>query len=146
MCCCRYSFCCLKSHQLFACACSDPEIAFANSFRGPLKKSTNCRPFQLAIIVMLQHNLLTFPRSVLADVGRLALSRPALQVCGVSQSGVSSLSRQGRVSHTFYSRDLLLFSRDFTYFHWNIPSSSPIRIFIFGRRNVPILKTFLRFF
>jgi hypothetical protein len=37
-------------------------------------------------------------------------------------------------------------SRDFTYVHWNIATCSPIRIFIFGRRYVPILKTFLRFF
>jgi hypothetical protein len=45
-----------------------------------------------------------------------------------------------------FSRDLSLFSRDFTYVHWNTPTSSPIRIFIMGRRYVPILKTFLRFF
>jgi hypothetical protein len=50
------------------------------------------------------------------------------------------------VSHTFFSRDFALFSRDFEYVHWNILTSSPIRIFIFGRRYVPILKTFLRFF
>ncbi len=36
-------------------ACGDPEIAFANSFKGPLKKPepasecTNRRPFKLAI-------------------------------------------------------------------------------------------------
>jgi hypothetical protein len=50
------------------------------------------------------------------------------------------------VSHTFFSRDLSLFSRNFTYVHWNIPTFSPIRIFMFGRRYVPILKTFPRFF
>jgi hypothetical protein len=51
-----------------------------------------------------------------------------------------------RVSDTFFSRNLPLFSQEFKYVHWNIPSSSPIRIFIFGRRYVPILKTFLLFF
>jgi hypothetical protein len=50
-----------------------------------------------------------------------------------------------RISYIF-SRDLSLFSRDFTYVHWNIPTCSPIRIFIFGRRYVPILNTFLQFF
>jgi hypothetical protein len=45
-----------------------------------------------------------------------------------------------------FSRDLSPFSRDFTYVYWNIPTSSPIQILIFGRRYVPILKTFLRFF
>jgi hypothetical protein len=45
-----------------------------------------------------------------------------------------------------FSRDLSHFSRDFTYVHWNIPTCSPIRIFIFGRRYVPILKMLLRFF
>ncbi len=49
------------------------------------------------------------------------------------------------VSDMSFSRDLPLFSRDFTHVHWNIPSSSPIRIFIFGRRYVPILKQFLQF-
>ncbi len=38
------------------------------------------------------------------------------------------------------------FSRDFTYVYWSIPKYSPIRIFIFGRRYLPILKTSLRFF
>jgi hypothetical protein len=38
------------------------------------------------------------------------------------------------------------FSRDFEYVHWNIPTSSPIRIFIFGRRYVPILKRSYGFF
>ena len=56
MCCCRYSFCCLNSHHLLAAACGDPEIAFANSFRGPLKKCTNRRPFKLA----MQHNYSIF--------------------------------------------------------------------------------------
>jgi hypothetical protein len=37
VCCCSYSFCCLKSHHLFALACSDPEIASAIFFRGFLK-------------------------------------------------------------------------------------------------------------
>ncbi len=46
VCCCRYSFCCLNSHHLLAAACGDPEIAFANSFRGPLKKCTSRRPFK----------------------------------------------------------------------------------------------------
>ncbi len=50
------------------------------------------------------------------------------------------------VSESFFSRYLSLFSGDFTYVHWNIPTYSPIRIFIFGRRYVPILKTFLQFF
>ena len=50
------------------------------------------------------------------------------------------------VSETFFSQDLSLFSRDFAYVHWNIPTCSPIRIFIFGRRYVPILKTFPLFF
>jgi hypothetical protein len=61
VCCCRYSFCCWNSHHLLAAACGDPvgpEIAFANSFRGPLKKCTNRRPFKLA----MQHNFLIFPR------------------------------------------------------------------------------------
>ena len=56
VCCCRYSFCCLNSHHLLAAACGDPEIAFANSFRGPLKKCTNRRPFKLA----MQHNYSIF--------------------------------------------------------------------------------------
>ena len=56
VCCCRYSFCCLNSHHLLAAACGDPEIAFANSFRGPLKKCTNRRPFKLA----MQHNFSIF--------------------------------------------------------------------------------------
>ncbi len=55
-CCCRYFFCCLKSHQPAAAAGQDPEIAFANSFRGPLKKCTNRRPFKLA----MQHNFSIF--------------------------------------------------------------------------------------
>ncbi len=46
----------------------------------------------------------------------------------------------------FFSQDLPHFSRDFAYVHWNIPKCSPIRIFIFGRRFVPILKTLLLFF
>ncbi len=50
------------------------------------------------------------------------------------------------VSDTFFSRDLPLFSRDFTYVHWNILTCFLIRIFIFGWRYVPILKTFLRLF
>ena len=63
VCCCRYSFCCLNSHHLLAAACGDPEITFANSFRGPpLKKCTNHRPFKLA----MQHNFLNFPRGVSA--------------------------------------------------------------------------------
>ena len=45
-----------------------------------------------------------------------------------------------------FSSRFFTFSRDFEYVHWNIPTSSPIRIFIFGRRYVPILITFLRFF
>ena len=48
VCCCRYSFCCLNSHHLLAAACGDPEIAFANSFLGSLKKCTNSRPFKSA--------------------------------------------------------------------------------------------------
>jgi hypothetical protein len=47
------------SHHLLSAACSDPEIAFANSFRGPLKTCTNRRPFKLA----MQHKFLTFPRA-----------------------------------------------------------------------------------
>jgi hypothetical protein len=41
----RYSFCRLNlnSHQFFAAACGGPEIAFANSFREPLKKCTKRR-------------------------------------------------------------------------------------------------------
>ena len=50
------------------------------------------------------------------------------------------------VSDTFFSRVFLLFSRDSAYGHWNISKCSPIRSFIFGRRYVPILKTFLRLF
>ncbi len=46
------------------------------------------------------------------------------------------------VSDKCFPRDLTLFSLDSTYNHWNIPTCSPIRIFIFGRRYVPILKTF----
>ncbi len=46
----------------------------------------------------------------------------------------------------FFLEILHFFSRDFEYVHWNIPASSPIRIFIFGRRYVPNLKTFLLFF
>ncbi len=41
---------------------------------------------------------------------------------------------------------LIHFSRDFVYVYWNVPTCSPIRIFIFGRRYVPILKSFLRCF
>jgi hypothetical protein len=46
--------------HLLAAACGDPEIAFANSFRGPLKKCTNRRFFMLA----MTHNFLNFPRGV----------------------------------------------------------------------------------
>jgi hypothetical protein len=52
--CCRYSesFCCLKSHQLYAVADQDPraEITFANSFRvsGSLEMCTDSRAFQFA--------------------------------------------------------------------------------------------------
>ncbi len=57
--CCRcYSFCCLNCDQLFADTRLDPEIKFANSFRGPLKKCTNHRAFKPA----MQHRFLTFPR------------------------------------------------------------------------------------
>ena len=48
VCCCRYSFCCLKSHQLFAAGWKDPKITFVNSFRGPWKKCTNRRAFKVA--------------------------------------------------------------------------------------------------
>jgi hypothetical protein len=66
VCCFRYSFCCLNSHHLLqvaAAACGDPEISFANSFRGPLKKCTNRRPFKLA----MQHKF-----SIFHAVGRAA--------------------------------------------------------------------------
>jgi hypothetical protein len=53
---------CLNSHHhlqvLAAAARGDPQISFANPFRGPLKKCTNRRPFKLA----MQHKFLTFPR------------------------------------------------------------------------------------
>jgi hypothetical protein len=40
----------------------------------------------------------------------------------------------------YFSLDLSHFSRNLTYVHWNIPTCSSIRIFIFGRRYFPILK------
>jgi hypothetical protein len=64
---------------------------------------------------------------------------------GPTTANTEAMAGLGMVSHTFFSRDLSLYPRDFTYVRWNIPTCSPIRIFIFGRRYVPILKKFLRF-
>ncbi len=53
----------------------------------------------------------------------------------------ASRTQQGfHISDTLFSRDLSHFSRDFTYVHWNIPTCSPIRIFIFGLRYVSKLS------
>ncbi len=79
-------------------------------------------------------HLLPAPASTVVSL--LAWSPPVRrQMCLASRGLATGRHVTGghgkNVSHTFFSRDLSHFSRDFTYLHWNIPTCSSIRIFIF---------------
>ena len=93
--CCRYFFCCLKSHQLPGRTQADPEITFANSFRVSLEMCTNRRAFKPA----MQHYFLTFPRGVTVGPGGVSAHWAAIMIGSMedcSRAGPSARPRRAR--------------------------------------------------
>jgi hypothetical protein len=102
-----------------------------------LVASSNSNPPRLCALVVLPGSWDAVSEPVVEYGTRIEVGVAARN----SSTNLTSLC----ILYVFFSRFITFFSR-FKYVHWNIITSSPIRTFVFGRRYVPILKTFLHFF